>query len=127
MVETQCETNCECMEIQRTSTHNNDTNECSCCQTTTNKTNSSSDECYRSDPISEAKSLLERSFLTALTEVHVEKLKKQIEREWGTTIDKAVDLTIKTIAKQWQAALSKSAANKEFYSELEKIFKTAKE
>jgi hypothetical protein len=23
MVETQCETNCECMEIQRTSTHNN--------------------------------------------------------------------------------------------------------
>jgi hypothetical protein len=59
--------------------------------------------------------------------VHVEKLKKQIEREWGTTIDKAVDLTIKTIAKQWQAALSKSAANKEFYSELEKIFKTAKE
>jgi hypothetical protein len=70
---------------------------------------------------------LEKSFFKALTEVHVEKLKKQIEREWGSTIDKAVDLTIKTVAKQWQAALSKSAANKEFYSELEKIFKTAKE
>jgi hypothetical protein len=65
--------------------------------------------------------------LTALTEVHIERLKKQIEREWDTTIDKAVDLTIKTVAKQWQAALSKSAANKEFYSELEKIFKTTKE
>ena len=99
---------------------NNIANEC--CEMT-NKTNSS--PCCSNDPISEAKSLLERSFFTALTEVHVEKLKKQIEREWGTTIDKAVDLTIKTVAKQWQSSLSKSAANKEFYSELEKIFKTA--
>ena len=70
---------------------------------------------------------MEKSFFKALTEVHVEKLKKQIEREWGTTIDKAVDLTIKTVAKQWQGALSKSSVNKEFYSELEKIFNTAKE
>jgi hypothetical protein len=29
----------------------------------------------------------------------VEKLKNQIEKEWGSTIDKAVDLTIKKIAK----------------------------
>jgi len=54
-------------------------------------------------------------------------LKKQIETECGTTIDKAVDLTIKTVAKQWKAYLSKSAVNKEFYSELEKTFKTTKE
>ena len=54
----------------------------------TNKTNSGS--CCSDDPIAEAKSLLERSFFTTLTEIHVEKLKKQIEREWGTTIDKAV-------------------------------------
>ena len=40
---------------------------------------------------------------------------------------KAVYLTIKTVAKQWQGTLSKSSANKEFYSELEKRFKTAKE
>jgi hypothetical protein len=111
------------MEIQRCSGDKNVTNEC--CQMTTNKTSSSS--CCSDDPISEAKSLLERSFFIALTEVHVEKLKKQIEREWGSTIDKAVDLTIKTVAKQWQATLSKSSANKEFYSELEKIFKTTKE
>ena len=83
--------------------------------------------CCSDDPIVGAKSLLERSFFTALTEVHMEKLKKQIEREWGITIDKAVDLTIKTVAKQWQASLSKSGANKEFYNELEKIFKTTKE
>ena len=124
MVENQCESNCECVETQRSSGNNNAANKC-CCEMTRNKTNSSS--CCSDDPISEAKSLLERSFFTALTEVHVEKLKKQIEREWGSTIDKAVDLTIKTVAKQWQAALSKSAVNKEFYSELEKIFKTAKE
>ena len=125
MVENQCESNCECVETQRSSGKSNVGNECSCCcQTTTNKTNT---PCCSDDPISGAKSLLERFFFKALTEVHVEKLKKQIEREWGTTIDKAVDLTIKTIAKQWQAGLSKSSANKEFYSELEKIFKSAKE
>jgi len=125
MIENQCESNCECLETQRSSGNNNVTNECSCCcQTTTNKPNS---PCCSDDPISGAKLLLEKSFFKALTEVHVEKLKKQIEREWGTTIDKAVDLTIKTVAKQWQGALSKSSANKEFYSELEKIFKTAKE
>ncbi len=128
MEENQCESNCECVETQRSSGHHNDANECCYCQTTTtNKTNSNSGQCCSNDPISEAKSLLERSFFTALTEVHVEKLKKQIEREWGSTIDKAVDLTVKTVAKQWQAALSKSVANKEFYSELEKIFKTTKE
>ena len=126
MVENQCETNCECVETQRSSGNSNVANECSCCcQTTTNKTNGSC--CSSDDPISGAKLLLEKSFFRALTEVHVEKLKKQIEREWGTTIDKAVDLTIKTIAKQWQGALSKSSANKEFYTELEKIFKATKE
>ena len=122
MIENQCESNCECVETHSSSGNNNGANEC--CQMT-NKTSNSS---YCSDdPISAAKLLLERSFFTALTEVHVEKLKKQIETEWGSTIDKAVDLTIKTVAKQWQASLSKSAVNKEFYSELEKIFKTTKE
>jgi hypothetical protein len=126
MEENECESNCECVETQRSSGNSNVANECSCCcQTTTNKTNSGS--CCSDDPIAGAKLLLEKSFFKALTEVHVEKLKKQIEREWGTTIDKAVDLTIKTVAKQWQGALSKSSANKEFYSELEKIFKTTKE
>ena len=127
MVENQCESNCECVETQRSSGNNTVANECSCC-CQTNTTNKTSTPCCSSDdPISGAKSLLERSFFKALTEVHVEKLKKQIEREWGSTIDKAVDLTIKTVAKQWQGALSKSSANKEFYTELEKIFKTAKE
>jgi hypothetical protein len=116
------ENNCEGVETQNSSGDNNIVNEC--CQMT-NKTNSGS--CCSDDPIAEAKSLLERSFFTALKEVHVEKLKKQIETEWGSTIDKAVDLTIKTVAKQWKAYLSKSAVNKEFYSELEKIFKTTKE
>jgi hypothetical protein len=89
------ENNCEGVETQSSSGDNNIVNEC--CQMT-NKTNSSS-SCCSDDPIAEAKSLLERSFFTALKEVHVEKLKKQIETEWGTTIDKAVDLTIKTVAK----------------------------
>ncbi len=124
MIENECESNCECVETQRSSGNNNVENEC--CEIT-NKTRSSNSACCSNDPIADAKSLLERSFFTALTEVHVEKLKKQIEREWGSTIDKAADLTVKTVAKQWQSAISKSVANKEFYSELEKIFKTTNE
>ena len=39
MVENQCESNCECVETQRSSGNSNVANECSCCcQTTTNKT-----------------------------------------------------------------------------------------
>ena len=80
MVENQCESNCECIETQRSSRDSNVANECTCYQTATNKTNA---PCCSDDPISEAKLLLEKSFFKALTEIHVEKLKKQIEREWG--------------------------------------------
>ena len=75
MVANQCESNCKCMEIQRSPENNNVIDEC--CQTT-NKTNSTN-PCCSNDPIAEAKSLLEILFFTALTEVHLENLKKQIE------------------------------------------------
>ena len=81
MVENNCESNCECVETQSSSGDSNVANEC--CQMT-NKTNSRS--CCSDDPIAGAKSLLEKSFFKALTEVHVEKLKKQIEREWGSQL-----------------------------------------
>ena len=85
MKENECESNCECVETQNSSGDNNVSNECSCCcQTNTNKTNSRS--CCNDDPIAGAKSLLEKSFFKALTEVHLEKLKKQIEREWGSQL-----------------------------------------
>ena len=65
MVENECESNCECVETQRSSGNSNVANECSCCcQTTTNKTNST---CCNDDPIAGAKSLLEKSFFKALT------------------------------------------------------------
>ena len=124
MVENHYETNCECAEISNSGKEyaGND----SCCEEHSCKTSSENSSCCSSDPIAGAKSLLEKSFFTALKEVHVEKLKKRIEAEWGSTIDKAVDLTIKTAAKQWQESLSKASANKEFYNELEKIFYSAK-
>ena len=71
MVENQCESNCECVETQRSSGNNNVANEC--CQMT-NKTNNS--PCCSNDPISEAKSLLEKSFFTALTEVPCGEIEK---------------------------------------------------
>ena len=79
MVENQCETNCECVATEGSSENSNVVNEYSCCcQTNTNKINI---QCCNDDPIAGAKSLLEKSFFNAFTEVHVEKLKKQIERE----------------------------------------------
>lgn len=121
MVENQCETNCESHETMKESTNKCTERSCGCETTSCNNS-----PCCDTDPISAAKSLLESSFYTALKEVHVEKLKKIIEKEWGSTIDKAVELTIKTVEKQWQTSLTKSTANKEFYNELEKIFTSGK-
>jgi hypothetical protein len=118
MNKNQCETNCEDIQTNRISKENSTVNTCGCESTTSNESS-----CCSTDPINAAKTLLENSFITAMKEVHVEKLKKIIEKEWGSTIDKSVELTIKTVAKQWQASLSKTTANKEFYNELEKIFK----
>jgi hypothetical protein len=122
MTENQYEKNCECTE---SSTNDKGGNDC-CCETQSDQSSNINSSCCSGDPIADAKLLLEKSFFTALKEVHVEKLKKRIETEWGVTIDKAVDLTIKTAAQQWQGSLSKSSVNKEFYSELEKIFSSTK-
>jgi hypothetical protein len=89
------------------------------CQNATGDCNSSS--CCEADPIEAAKQLLESSFFAALKEVHVDKIKKIIERDWGDTIDKTAELAVKTIEKKWQASVSTSNAKKEFYEELGRI------
>jgi hypothetical protein len=89
------------------------------CQTTDGNCNSCS--CCEADPIEAAKQLLESSFFAALKEVHVEKIKKIIERDWGDTIDKTAELAVKSIEKQWQASVSTSNTKKEFYDELGRI------
>ena len=118
MVENECEINHCGSQKMRDSTSKSTTDACGCETTDT--------ACCVTDPVGAAKSLLESSFYTALKEVHVEKLKKIIETEWGSTIDKAVQLTIKTVEKQWQASVTKAAADQEFYNELAKIFASVK-
>ena len=124
MNKNQCETNCENVQANRITTeYHNTSNGCVCKSTSSNNSSGCCDDtCCNGDPINAAKSLLESSFFTAMKEIHVEKLKKIIEKEWGDTIDKTVELTIKTVAKQWHASLSKTTANNEFYIGLEKIF-----
>ena len=73
------------------------------------------------DPTEGAKKLLESAFFDALKQVHIEKIKKIIERDWGSNIDKAAELAVKTIEKQWQTSLFTSSPSKEFYEELKKI------
>ena len=123
----QCDSNCEVRYGREGSTyhgHNrySDIHECnSCgCETMYHGSNGSS-SCCNTDPIEGAKKLLESAFFEALKEVHVEKIKKIIERDWGNNIDKAAELAVKTIEKQWQTSLSTSSPSKEFYEELKKI------
>ncbi len=73
------------------------------------------------DPMEQAKKLLQSAFFIALKEVHVEKIKKIIERDWGDNIDKAAELAVKAVEKQWQVSLSTSFASKEFEHELREI------
>ena len=125
----QCDSNCEVhygREGKGSSYHGHnkysDTCECnSCgCGTMHHGSNTSCSGC-NVDPIEGAKKLLESAFFEALKEVHVEKIKKIIERDWGSNIDKAAELAVKTIEKQWQTSLSTSSPSKEFYEELKKI------
>src|SRR6185437_9026700 len=62
-----------------------------------------------SDPVSTTKYMLE-------------KIKKKIESQWGSTLDKTSDAIVQSMSKQWQADISKAEASKELYQELEKIF-----
>ena len=119
MVETQCDSNCaSSLELEKrqdiirivqvcgdAKRYLMICDSCSCCDT---------------DPIETTKKLLESSFFAALKEIHVEKINKIIEREWGSTIDRTAELAVKTIEKQWQASVSSSSTNKEFYEELGK-------
>jgi len=120
MVETQCDSNCAVSPRigEAASHHQNSAGMCGC-QTIPNDYYSCS--CCDTDPIETTKKLLESSFFIALKEIHVDKIKKIIEREWGSTIDRTAELAVKTIEKQWQASVSSSITNKEFCEELGKI------
>jgi hypothetical protein len=121
MVEDQCNSTCATSNcIEESAPHNQNCSNACGCQTTT-AGDCDGNPCCEADPIEKAKQLLERSFFAALKEVHVEKIKKIIERDWGDTIDKTAELTVKTIEKQWQASISASNTKKEFYEELGRI------
>jgi hypothetical protein len=122
MVENQCDSTCAVSDrIGDSVTYNKDGPTACGCQTTTNGNCNSCSSCCEADPIETAKQLLERSFFAALKEVHVEKIKKIIERDWGDTIGRTAELAVKTIGNQWQASVSTSNAKKEFYEELGRI------
>lgn len=117
MVENQCDSTCAVPNrTGESAAYNQDCSNTFGCQTTNGNCNSCS--CCGADPTEAAKQLLESSFFAALKEVHVEKIKKIIERDWGDTIDKTAELAVKTIEKQWQASVSTSNTKKEFHEEL---------
>ena len=129
MTGNQCDSNCEVhygREGRGSSYHGHnkysDIYECNSCGCET-KHHGSSSSCSgcNVDPIEGAKRLLESAFFEALKEVHVEKIKKIIERDWGSNIDQAAELAVRTIEKQWQTSLSTTSPSKEFYDELKKI------
>ena len=122
MVENQCDSNCAVPDrIVDSVTYSQECSKACGCQTTTNGNFNRCTSCCEAAPIETAKQILERSFFAALKEVHVEKIKKIIERDWGDTIGRTAELAVKTIGDQWQASVSASNAKKEFYEELGRI------
>ena len=122
MVENQCDSTCATPNrIEESATHDQNCSNTCGYQTTTSGDCDGCSSCCEADPIEKAKQLLESSFFAALKEVHVEKIKKIIERDWGGTIDKTAELAVKTMEKQWQASVSASNTKKEFYEELGRI------
>lgn len=129
LIGNQCDSNCEVHygregHVSMHHGHNKHSDRCGCsscgCETSYHGSNTSCSSC-NVDPIEGAKKLLESAFFEALKEVHVEKIKKIIERDWGNNIDKAAELAVKTIERQWQTSLTTSSPSKEFYDELKKI------
>jgi len=95
MIETRCDLNCATSikigEAIRRQTIHNDSYSCSI---------------YKRDLIKTTKELLENSYFTAPKKIHLDKIKKIIEREWGSTINRTAELAVKPIEKQWQASIS---------------------
>lgn len=133
----QCDSNCEVhygREGRGSYYHNHSKglDNCGCnscgCETMRNGSNTGgSCSCYNTDPIEGAKKLLESAFFQALKDVHVDKIMKIIERDWGNNIEKAAELTVKTIEKQWQSSLSAQSPSKEFNEELKKILTSGRQ
>ena len=73
------------------------------------------------DPTEQAKNLLQSAFFIALKEVHVEKIKRIIERNWGEKIDKAAELAVKEVEKHWPDSLPTSFTSEEFDNELRDV------
>ncbi len=86
-----------------------------------NKGHGSSCGSGSADPMEQAKKLLQSAFFIALKEVHVEKIKRIIERNWGEKIDKAAELAVKEVEKHWPDSLPTSFTSKEFDNELREV------
>ena len=66
--------------------------------------------------------MLHKAFHDAMYQVHVERLKKRIDANFGPALDKSADAMIETAGKVWQSMLIQAESKKELESKLQKIF-----
>ncbi|MDE1815908.1 MAG: hypothetical protein KGI11_05055 [Thaumarchaeota archaeon] len=78
--------------------------------------------CGSSDPVKMSMAMLHKAFHDAMYQVHVERLKKRIDANFGPGLDKAADAMIETAGKVWQSMLVQAEGKKELESKLQKIF-----
>ena len=78
--------------------------------------------CGTADPVKQSMEMLHRAFHDAMYQVHVERLKKRIDANFGPALDKSADTMIETAGKVWQSMLMQSEGKKELESKLQKIF-----
>jgi hypothetical protein len=104
-----------------------DGSSCDCCGPTSEGTNdyrcghgsSSGGSC--SDPVSMAQIMFQKAFFKALFEIKVEKLKKNIEEKWGTSLDEAAKAVIESMEKEWQSMITGGQAKQELHNKLANI------
>ncbi|MGI0070016.1 MAG: hypothetical protein ACREA3_02580 [Nitrosotalea sp.] len=78
--------------------------------------------CGTADPIKMSMEMLHKAFHDAMYQVHVERLKKRIDANFGPALDKSADAMIETAGKVWQSMLIQAEGKKELESKLQKIF-----
>jgi len=78
--------------------------------------------CGTADPVKQSMEMLHRAFHDAMYQVHVERLKKRIDANFGPGLDKSADAMIETAGKVWQSMLMQAEGKKELESKLQKIF-----
>ena len=65
--------------------------------------------------------MYKHAYMDALYQAQVERLRKRIDAEFGSTLDKMADAVAESFEKMWQSKMAKIEARQELEAKLRKI------